>query len=80
MYKRVPGLKEVTYKYTGSVDTPPMSNEKPAEVMGGFEPPLKVLQTSTLPLGHMTLLQKQPAWINRVYINQEVKCFFNKKI
>jgi hypothetical protein len=23
--------------------------------MGGFEPPLKVLQTCTLPLGHMTL-------------------------
>ena len=37
-----------------------MSNAPCTDVMGGFEPPLKVLQTLTYPLGHMTIsLQRQ---------------------
>jgi hypothetical protein len=32
-----------------------MKFKKPYEAMGGIEPPIKVLQTSALPLGYMAL-------------------------
>ena len=45
--------------------------EKPAEVMGGFEPLLKVLQTCTSPLGHMTNLNRvRRCLIRKIYFEE----------
>lgn len=45
--------------------------EKPAEVMGGFEPLLKVLQTCPSPLGHMTNLNPvRRCLIRKIYFEE----------
>jgi hypothetical protein len=53
----------------GSVETPPLLNEKPAEVMDGSEQPLKVFADCTLSAGHMTLFIKLKSFF-KLFLSQ----------